>query len=146
MDECAGLDALVTHRVWDELGYPPETTLHDLRWGEEYGGEYVWVFEISGAAPPAHFIDGYAGASSERQPPMYFRLGGERTNEFRGRSRTVCLLNHLLHLRIAKQASSPKPLDSSDRDGKSIRAGTSQPAVRWQPFGRREIVRVGVPR
>jgi hypothetical protein len=38
--------------------------------------DYVWVFLISGAAPASHFIDGYAGASSERQPPMYFRLGG----------------------------------------------------------------------
>ena len=38
--------------------------------------DYVWVFLISGAAPPAHFIGGYRGASSERQPPMYFRLGG----------------------------------------------------------------------
>ena len=34
------------------------------------------MFEISGAAPASHFIDGYAGAVSERQPPMYFRLGG----------------------------------------------------------------------
>jgi hypothetical protein len=38
--------------------------------------EFVWVFEISGSAPASHFIDGYAGAVSERQPPMYFRLGG----------------------------------------------------------------------
>jgi len=38
--------------------------------------DYVWVFLISGSAPPAHFIDGWKGASSERQPSMYFRLGG----------------------------------------------------------------------
>ncbi|MCS7043389.1 MAG: fucose isomerase [Bryobacteraceae bacterium] len=76
VDECAGLDALVTNRIWTALGYDPETTLHDVRYGEPYGGEYVWVFEISGAAPPQHFIGGYAGAVSERQPPMYFRLGG----------------------------------------------------------------------
>ncbi len=76
VDECAGLDALITNRIWTALGYDPETTLHDVRYGEEYGGEYVWVFLISGAAPPQHFIGGYAGASSERQPPMYFRLGG----------------------------------------------------------------------
>jgi hypothetical protein len=80
VDECAGLDALVTNRVWTELGYDPETTLHDVRFGEAYAvdgrEEFVWVFEISGAAPPAHFIGGYAGAVSERQPPMYFRLGG----------------------------------------------------------------------
>jgi hypothetical protein len=37
---------------------------------------FVWVLEISGGAPPAHFTNGYAGAESERQPPMYFRLGG----------------------------------------------------------------------
>jgi hypothetical protein len=39
-------------------------------------GEFVWVFLISGAAPPKHFIGEYAGTVSERQPPMYFRLGG----------------------------------------------------------------------
>jgi hypothetical protein len=36
----------------------------------------VWVFQISGAAPAAHHIGGYAGTESLRQPPMYFRLGG----------------------------------------------------------------------
>jgi hypothetical protein len=76
VDECAGLDALVTNRVWNALGYSPETTLHDLRWGENYDGQFVWVFEISGAVPAAHNIGGYAGSVSERQPPMYFRLGG----------------------------------------------------------------------
>jgi hypothetical protein len=80
VDECAGLDGLVTYRLWRELGFAPENTLHDLRWGQEYNGDgvddYVWVFLISGAAPPAHFINGYQGTSSERQPPMYFRLGG----------------------------------------------------------------------
>ena len=76
VDECAGLDALVTHRVWTAMGFDPATTLHDLRWGEYYNNDFVWVFLISGAAPASHFIDGYAGASSERQPPMYFRLGG----------------------------------------------------------------------
>jgi hypothetical protein len=80
VDECAGLDALITNRVWCALGYPPETTLHDVRYGETYRAhgaeEFVWVFEISGAAPPAHFVGGYSGAVSERQPLMYFRLGG----------------------------------------------------------------------
>ncbi|MBV9300929.1 MAG: fucose isomerase [Acidobacteriaceae bacterium] len=76
VDECAGLDALITNRVWNALGFPPETTLHDLRYGETFDGEFVWVFEISGAVPPAHNIGGYKGTVSERQPPMYFRLGG----------------------------------------------------------------------
>jgi hypothetical protein len=80
VDECAGLDGLVTYRLWRELGFAPENTLHDLRWGQHYRGngvnDYVWVFLISGAVPPAHLIGGYRGATSERQPPMYFRLGG----------------------------------------------------------------------
>ncbi|MEK0445637.1 MAG: hypothetical protein RLZZ399_958 [Verrucomicrobiota bacterium] len=80
VDECAGLDGLVTYRLWRELGFEPENTLHDLRWGRHYRGDgldaYVWVFLISGAAPPAHFVGGWLGATSERQPEMYFRLGG----------------------------------------------------------------------
>ncbi len=80
VDECAGADALVTNRVWTGMGLDPATTLHDVRWGEHYKGDgvddFVWVFLISGSAPPSHFIGGYAGASSERQPGMYFRLGG----------------------------------------------------------------------
>ena len=88
VDECAGLDGLVTHRLWKKLGFAPDNTLHDLRWGRHYRGpgkyadghgpvdDYVWVFEISGAVPPSHFANGWAGASSERQPAMYFRLGG----------------------------------------------------------------------
>src|SRR5882724_8886955 len=80
VDECAGLDGLVTNHLWRQLGFPPENTLHDIRWGQRYQGNgvnaYVWVFLISGAAPPAHFTGGYRGAVSERQPSMYFRLGG----------------------------------------------------------------------
>ena len=80
VDECAGFDGLVTYRLWRELGFAPENTLHDLRWGQHYRGggvdDYVWVFLISGAAPAEHFAGGYRGASSERQPAMYFRLGG----------------------------------------------------------------------
>ena len=80
VDECAGLDALITYRLWRQLGHAPENTLHDLRWGQQYQNnglnEYVWVLLISGAVPPAHFVGGWKGASSERQPPIYFRLGG----------------------------------------------------------------------
>jgi hypothetical protein len=80
VDECAGLDALMTARVHRAMGQPVESTLHDLRWGDidrsETVQDYVWVFEISGSVPPAHLVDGWAGASSERQPAMYFRLGG----------------------------------------------------------------------
>jgi hypothetical protein len=80
VDEGAGLDALVTNRVWTALGLDPATTLHDLRWGQHYRGDgvdaFVWLFLISGSVPASHLPQGYASAVSERQPPMYFRLGG----------------------------------------------------------------------
>ena len=80
VDECAGLDGLITYRIHQAMGQPVENTLHDLRWGDfdptGTVSEYVWVFLISGSAPPAHFVDGWAGASSERQPAMYFPNGG----------------------------------------------------------------------
>lgn len=80
VDECAGVDALVTNRVWTALQLDPSTTLHDVRWGENFttedGEQFVWVLQISGAAPANHFVGGYSGAASERQPAMYFPLGG----------------------------------------------------------------------
>ncbi|QHN04334.1 fucose isomerase [Granulicella sp. WH15] len=80
VDEGAAVDALITNRCWMRLDLDPSTTLHDLRWGEHYKDEvidaFVWVLQISGAAPASHFVGGYAGSSSERQPPMYFPLGG----------------------------------------------------------------------
>jgi L-fucose isomerase-like protein len=80
VDECAGVDALVTNHVLTAMHLDPSTTLHDVRWGEHYNGDgiddFVWVFQISGAVPASHIAGGYAGARSERQPPMYFRLGG----------------------------------------------------------------------
>ncbi|MNV45942.1 hypothetical protein D3C71_1377540 [compost metagenome] len=80
VDECAGLDGLMTNRLHRALGQPVENTLHDLRWGgvDPTGtvDGFVWVFEISGAAPPAHHEGGWAGSDSMRQPPMFFPAGG----------------------------------------------------------------------
>ena len=80
VDECAGLDGLMTYRVHKAMGQPVENTLHDLRWGDiDRSGtvdDYVWVFLISGSVPPAHFANGWRSASSERQPAMYFPNGG----------------------------------------------------------------------
>jgi L-fucose isomerase-like protein len=80
VDECVGVDAIVTNRVWNAMRLDPATTLHDVRWGEHYTGQgiddFVWVFQISGAVPASHILGGYAKAISERQPAMYFRLGG----------------------------------------------------------------------
>jgi hypothetical protein len=80
VDECAGVDELITNRCWSALGIDASTTLHDVRWGEHYTGDgvddFVWVLQISGAAPAHHFVNGYAGTRCERQPAMYFPLGG----------------------------------------------------------------------
>lgn len=62
------------------MSLDPATTLHNIRWGKQFTGdgmnEFVWVFEISGAVPPSHLIHRYAGATSERQPAMYFPKEG----------------------------------------------------------------------
>ncbi len=80
VDECAGLDGLMTFRVHRAMGQPVENTLHDLRWGDaDRSGtvdDYVWVFLISGSIPPAHIEGGWAGADGHRQPAMYFPNGG----------------------------------------------------------------------
>jgi hypothetical protein len=80
VDEGAAIDLLVNNRVWSAMGMDPASTLHDVRWGEHYRGDgiddFVWVFMISGAAPASHFINGYAGASCDRQGAKFFRLGG----------------------------------------------------------------------
>jgi hypothetical protein len=97
VDECAGLDALTTNRVWTAMQLDPATTLHDVRWGEHYSGgdidEFVWVFQISGAVPASHIAGGYAKARSERQVPMYFRLGGGTLNG-------ICKPGHVVWSRV----------------------------------------------
>ena len=75
VDEGVAVDSLVTNRLWTAMGLDPATTLHDIRWGEQYGDDFVWVFEISGSVPASH-NGGYDKSYSKRQPPMYFPLGG----------------------------------------------------------------------
>jgi len=80
VDECCGLDALMTKRVHTALKQPVETTLHDLRWGDwDQSGktdDYVWVFLISGSAPVEHHRGKWKGSHGYRQPAMYFPKGG----------------------------------------------------------------------
>jgi len=58
-----------------EKKMPPETTLHDVRWGDVWDSRFVWVFEISGGGPPAHW-GGWSHTHVYRQPAMYFPRGG----------------------------------------------------------------------
>jgi len=119
VDECAGLDALMTHRVHSALGQPVENTLHDVRWGAEFGGEYVWVFLISGAAPPAHFIGGWKGAEGMRQPAMYFPNGG---STLRGVSKPgevvwsrIYVQDEALHMDIGRAGVVELPREETER-------------------------------
>jgi len=75
VDWGVAVDALLTNRIWTAMGLDPATTLHDIRWGEDYEGQFVWVFEISGSVPASH-NGGYDKSYSMRQPAMFFPLGG----------------------------------------------------------------------
>jgi len=128
VDECAGLDALATNRVWTAMHLDPATTLHDVRWGEHYTGDgiddFVWLFQISGAAPASHFTGGYRGAISERQPPMYFRLGG-------GTLKGICKPGHVvwsrvfvegnqLHVDLGRATAIELPAEETERRWKAV--------------------------
>ena len=123
VDECAGLDGLLTYRVQKALGQPVESTLHDIRWGDvDRSGttdDYVWVFLISGAAPPAHFINGWAGADGHRQPAMYFPNGG---STLRGISKPgeivwsrIYIQNDQLGMDIGRGSVVELPQDETER-------------------------------
>jgi hypothetical protein len=131
VDECAGLDALVTNRIWNAMQLDPATTLHDVRWGEHYTGgkidDFVWVFQISGAVPASHLAGGYAGARSERQPPMYFRLGG---GTLKGISKPghvvwsrVFVEGNALHVDLGRATAIELPAQETER---RLRSVTSQ--------------------
>lgn len=124
VDECAGIDALMTNRIWNALRIDPETTLHDVRWGEHVSGtdrtgrkldDFVWLFMISGAAPANHFADGYRSARVERQPAMFFKLGGGTLN---GESKPgefvwsrIFVEDDALHMDIGRGAAVALPED-----------------------------------
>lgn len=124
VDECAAVDALITSRVWNAMNLEPETTLHDVRWGEHVSGkdrtgrdldQFVWLFMISGAAPANHFENGYKSARVERQPPMFFRLGG---GTLKGESKPgeivwsrVFVEGDALHMDIGRGAAVALPED-----------------------------------
>jgi hypothetical protein len=74
-DVGSAVPQVLMHDILVTRGMPPETTLHDVRWGDWWEGRFVWVFEISGGAPPAHW-DGWRKTHVHRQPPMYFPMGG----------------------------------------------------------------------
>ena len=75
VDEGVAIDALVTNRIWTAMGLDPATTLHDVRWGDDWEGDFVWVLEISGSVPASH-LGGYDKAHAYRQSYYFFPMGG----------------------------------------------------------------------
>ncbi|MGL3150242.1 fucose isomerase [Microbacterium sp. A82] len=78
-DEGVAVDALVTDRVWRAMGLVPDNTLHDVRWGEDYNGQFVWAYEISGSVPASH-LGGWEKAEGWRQGHVFFPAGGATLN------------------------------------------------------------------
>jgi L-fucose isomerase-like protein len=83
----------------------------------------VWVFEISGAAPPAHFDGGWAGAEGFRQPAMYFPNGG---STLRGISRPgeivwsrIYIEDNRLSMDIGRGAVISLPREETERRWKA---------------------------
>jgi hypothetical protein len=118
VDEGVAVDALVTNRIWTAMGLDPATTLHDIRWGEEYGGEFVWVFEISGSVPASH-NGGYDKSHSMRQSPMFFPLGG---GTLAGCSKPgeivwsrVFIMDGILHVDLGRGHAVDLPADETQR-------------------------------
>jgi hypothetical protein len=113
------VDALVTNRVWSAMGLDPATTLHDVRWGEDFDGQFVWVFEISGSVPPSHLDGGYAGAVGWRQNPMYFPLGGSTIKGVSKAGEVVWSRLYIeggaLHLDIGRASAVALPPEETER-------------------------------
>jgi hypothetical protein len=74
---------LIPQQILKEIllakGMAPEVYFHDVRWGDDVSGEFVWVLENSGSVAPYFFNkrdDTLEGMHVFRQPPMYFAQGG----------------------------------------------------------------------
>jgi hypothetical protein len=88
-DMGCGVDQIMSKMILQGMNISPETTQHDVRWGERYKGKYagknldidafIWVFELSGNTPAEHVQGGWAGITAVRQPHMFFQKGGAST-------------------------------------------------------------------
>jgi L-fucose isomerase-like protein len=74
-DMGSGVPQVLMRDIYERKGMASETTLHDVRWGRNFAGKFVWVLLISGGAPAAHF-GGWKNTTIYRQEPMFFPKGG----------------------------------------------------------------------
>lgn len=119
VDEGVAVDTLVTTRIWEAMGFDPANTLHDIRWGDEWEGDFVWVFEISGSVPPSHFANGYADAEGWRQDPVFFPKGGSTIRGFSKPGEVVWsrvyVQNDALHVDLGRATAIELPEEEAER-------------------------------
>ena len=118
VDEGVAVDALVTNRVWTAMGLDPATTLHDVRWGDDWDGDFVWVLEISGSVPASH-LGASQNAPIYRQSYYFFPLGG---GTLAGASKPgeivwsrVFLMDGALHVDLGRATCIEMPADEVQR-------------------------------
>ena len=66
-------------RLLKAKGLHPATIFHDLRWGKEIDGRFIWILNNSGSAAGYsfnHTPDSLEGIHSYRQPKGYFPFAG----------------------------------------------------------------------
>jgi len=118
VDWGVAVDSLVTNRIWTAMGLDPATTLHDIRWGEDYEDTFVWVFEISGSVPASH-NGGYDKSYSMRQPPMFFPLGGGTLSGVSKPGEViwsrVFIMDGVLHVDLGRATSVELPAEETQR-------------------------------
>jgi L-fucose isomerase-like protein len=90
-DMGCGVDQIMSKLILQGMNIAPETTQHDVRWGDRYKGKgkydgkdadidaFIWVFLLSGNTPAEHSQGGWSGVTAVRQPHMYFQKGGAAT-------------------------------------------------------------------
>ena len=91
----------------------PATTLHDVRWGEDYDGQFVWVFEISGSVP------------ADARPDAVVRL--ERITK-----RCYWLEGRRVRRRVIRVAGRP---ESERREELDRRTRSLRSYERFEPYG-----------
>jgi len=118
VDWGVAVDSLITNRIWTAMSLDPATTLHDIRWGEDYEGTFVWVFEISGSVPASH-NGGYDKSYSMRQPPMFFPLGGGTLSGVSKPGEViwsrVFIMDGILHADLGRATSVELPAEETQR-------------------------------
>ena len=131
VDEGVAVDALVTNRIWTAMGLDPATTLHDVRWGEEYDGEFVWVFEISGSVPGLAQRRLRQVRTAMRQPPMFFPLGGGTLS---GVSKPGEIVWSRVFIDGRRAACRPRPRHGRRAARRGDRSGASRPPTPQWPI------------